>query len=313
MKWPGLDSKAIDHDQHRRFSHMNEQRYSIKDLENFTQIKAHTLRIWEQRYGLLKPRRTETNIRYYGEEDLKRILNVNLLYTRGVKISKIARMSDQEMRKQAQILIESRDVRFQAEIDQLIVSILQIDGEAIRGQIDKLHEELGMEELYSSIFLPLLQKIGELWQVNAIEVAHEHFFTNFYRDYIIYSTHRLASAPKHATLALLFLHEDEGHELSLLMNHYLLRSSGYRTVYLGQHTPIKEVIGTIQTLQPAIIVTAFVAKIDLKLFQEIISELSVYAQSSRILISGAQASFLRKYIPESFVFIDSPAEFKSQL
>ena len=288
---------------------MKDQKYSIRDLENFTHIKAHTLRIWEQRYDLLKPKRTETNIRYYNDDDLKRILNVNLLYTNGFKISKIARMSDQERQKQAQFLIQAHEFRFKSEVDSILVKILQYDDDGLRSHLNELREDLGMHELYESVIIPLLLKIGELWQVNALDVTHEHFFANLYRDFLIYSRHLLPKVTIKAPKALLFLHEDEGHELSLLMNRYLLTEKGYQTIYLGQHTPLDGVLATIQNVQPDLIVCSFISRIDPKQFEEIMKRLESSSSKSKVLLFGSHANLLKKNVPKKFNLVESPSQF----
>ena len=163
---------------------MTEIRYSIKDLENFTQIKAHTIRIWESRYGLLTPSRTDTNIRYYGEEDLKKILNINLLYTSGLKISKIAALTELEIISNSKALILEEDTDKQSEIDMLTVMILAFDGDAIKYYLDERLEKEELEDLYITVVIPLLEKIGQLWQVNSIDIIHEHYFSNIFREFI---------------------------------------------------------------------------------------------------------------------------------
>ena len=192
---------------------MIEVRYSIKDLENFTGIKAHTIRIWEQRYGLFVPKRTETNIRFYNEEDLKKILNINLLYTDGIKISKIAQLDYTEIREKAKYIIENRNVEEVPEINELIIAILEFDKTKVKDILN--NHPNGIFNQFSVIIIPFLAKIGELWQVNTIEVVHEHFFSNLYREFIISNINNLDSTDTNEKKALLFLHEEEQHEFSI--------------------------------------------------------------------------------------------------
>ena len=159
--------------------------YSIKDLENFTNIKAHTLRIWEQRYKLLEPRRTSTNIRYYNDADLKKILNVNLLYNNDYKISRIAVMSDEEIISKAKEFLLKENNAPQEHVSGFIKMILELDEAALLAKLSDLNAKLGTENLYTDVLVDLLKRIGELWQVDALSVTHEHFFSNLLRDFFI--------------------------------------------------------------------------------------------------------------------------------
>ena len=157
-------------------------RYSIKDLENFTQIKAHTIRIWEQRYGLLEPKRTDTNIRYYSEDDLKKILNINLLYNSGYKISKIALLSEEEIIEEAKSFILVTETDKQSEIDAITMLILDFNGSAIKKALGVELAKTKLDNMYEDIVIPLLNKIGQLWQVNSINIIHERYFSNIFRE-----------------------------------------------------------------------------------------------------------------------------------
>ena len=160
---------------------MSGLRYTIKDLENFTQIKAHTIRIWEKRYGLFSPKRTETNFRFYSEDDLKKILNIKLLYEAGSKISKIAELSDSEIIEASKELIQLQVNDKQKEIDALTLSILKFKGEEIKSFLNLALSESSLEELYQSTILPLLKKLGQLLQVNSLNIVHEHYFSIIFR------------------------------------------------------------------------------------------------------------------------------------
>lgn len=213
---------------------MSDLRYSIKDLENFTKIKAHTIRIWEQRYGLLTPKRTETNIRYYSENDLKKILNINLLYNSGYKISKIAMLSEHEIIDNAKSIILSSNNENQSEIDKLTLLILDFKGHKIKSYIEDLLKESTLDEVYESVFLPLLQKIGELWQVNSISVIHEHYFSTIFRQQLISEINEIKTPIDPLKTAVLFLHDNEEHEFGILMYCYLLRKMATTVIILDR-------------------------------------------------------------------------------
>lgn len=171
-------------------------RYSIKDLENYTEIKAHTIRIWEQRYNLLSPKRTDSNIRYYSHQDLKKILNINLLYLNGLKISKIAKLSENEITEQAKQIIVEKSVSGNEEVDTLLIAITSMDAEEIRRLLWQYDGQFDLRELYKNIIVPLLVKMGELWQTNSLSVAHEHHFSNILRDFYIVKINKLTPEKK---------------------------------------------------------------------------------------------------------------------
>ena len=171
---------------------MTEIRYSIKDLENFTQIKAHTIRIWESRYGLLTPSRTDTNIRYYGEEDLKKILNINLLYTSGLKISKIAALTELEIISNSKALILEEDTDKQSEIDMLTVMILAFDGDAIKYYLDERLEKYEsksssaqLSELNQLATVFALVSVGEVNNVEPLVLELVNKGDNVQKDLLI--------------------------------------------------------------------------------------------------------------------------------
>lgn len=277
---------------------MSENRYSIKDLENFTQIKAHTIRIWEQRYNMFEPKRTDTNIRYYNDSDLKKILNINLLYNHGYKISKIAALPEPEIINVAKEIIMKGESDFQSDIDHLILSILEFDKTSIISRLETRAEELSIEGLYDKIIIPTLLKIGELWQVNSFEIIHEHFFSNLLRDFLINKIHSLENSTDVLRSAVLFLHEEEEHELSLLMYHYLLKRKGYKCHYFGQNVPIAEVDFAVEKINPQMVVSVFVATVKEKVFGSIMTHLAEINKSSQVVISGSQLDSYPELIPK---------------
>jgi DNA-binding transcriptional MerR regulator len=286
---------------------MKEIRYSIKDLENFTGIKAHTIRIWEQRYNLLSPQRTDTNIRFYNEDDLKKILNINLLYSNGSKISKIAKLTDSEIIEKAKAIIEGRELIDLPEIDELIVAIIDFNKTKIKHILNSHSENLFT--LYSDIIIPFLNKIGELWQVNTIEVVHEHFFSNLYREFLINKIDKLESTDDNNKNVLLFLHEEEQHEFSILLFYYLFKSKGYNCYYMGQNLPLSNLDFTVKKLNPEYIISTSIAQINENQFQSFINHLTEHVKNSKVIISGYQTSIFKSIIPNSIGVINSKKTF----
>jgi len=271
--------------------------YSIKDLENFTQIKAHTLRIWEQRYSLLEPKRTDTNIRYYSDEDLKKILNINLLYSNGLKISKIALLSDHKIMSMAAELLMKNGVNSNDHVDVFIRYIIELNESAIQEKLKALHFELGMEDLYVKVMIPLLQRIGELWQVDTITVTHEHFFSNILREFFIVETGKISSPLKYKGKVVLFLHEHEQHELSLLFYYYLLRKRNYECYYLGQSVPMKDLKTFVEQMNPDYLFTSLIAEVDKDFFKKWLKEICGFIEPQKIFVGGYQVCKYVDLIP----------------
>ncbi|MBY0433434.1 MAG: MerR family transcriptional regulator, partial [Cyclobacteriaceae bacterium] len=208
-------------------------KYSIKELEKLSGIKAHTIRIWEKRHRIILPERTDTNIRYYSDDDLKKIINISLLNNNGVKISKIANLSTDELVKQVHVLSENKS-NTDIHIDQLVVAMIDMEEENFEKILAGLIIRYGFEKTIIEIVYPFLEKIGILWHTGNITPAQEHFISHLVRQKIIVAIDSLALAPKTSTRVVLFLPDEELHELGLLFHHYLVKKAGFRTYYLGQ-------------------------------------------------------------------------------
>ena len=219
------------------------QEFSIKDLENLTGVKAHTIRIWEQRYDLLHPERSATNIRTYSSEDLKRLLNVSLLIERGHKISKVASMSESQMVDVIQEGPSMNDSGDELVAQQrLKVSMMTYDEELFRSTMDECIERLGFESTVLRVCLPFLSEIGVLWLTNAICPANEHFMSNLLRQVLYAQIHQtqLPKSEESDEVLVLYLPEREIHDISLLFVHQLCRAHGRRSVFLGQSVPFDD-------------------------------------------------------------------------
>lgn len=284
--------------------------YSIKDLENFTQIKAHTLRIWESRYNLLEPKRTDTNIRYYSDEDLKKILNINLLYSNGLKISKIALLSDKKIISLATELLLKPGAHSSDHVDSFIRYITELNESAIQEKLKALNQELGVEDLYVNVMIPLLQRIGELWQVDTITVTHEHFFSNILREFFIIETGKIPNPIKFKGKVVLFLHEHEQHELSLLFYHYILRKRNYECYYLGQSVPTKDLKTFVAQMEPDYLFSSLIADVDKAFLQNWLIEICQIMSPQKIFIGGYQVLKYSKLIPNKVNQIQSTSDIK---
>ena len=217
-----------------------ETKYSIKDLENLTGIKAHTLRIWEKRYQILEPKRTETNIRYYNNDDLKKILNINLLNKGGFKISKIASLKDDEIKTKANNLLKDKNSSESKEINALTQSIIKLDTSEIEKILEKEYQEKGILRLYKETITPLLIRMGELWQLSTLNISHEHLFSNTLRKFIIVKTDEVKAEKQLNKSVLIFLTKGEHHEIPILFYNYFLKSFGWDSIYLGANVPTED-------------------------------------------------------------------------
>ena len=219
------------------------QQFSIKDLEHFTGVKSHTIRAWEQRYNLLVPKRTPTNIRYYSGDDLKKLLNVSYLMYHGIKISKIADLGDEALiDKVNEVQIEEGGLS--AVFSRLKLSMLNYD-EALFNEIVREHSnEYGLEKTVLEVFLPFLSQIGVLWLTNSICPAQEHFISHLMRQVLNSAVDCLQEDLKiDAPIAVLYLPEREIHDISLLFIHFLCRKYQIRSVFLGASVPFSDLMG----------------------------------------------------------------------
>jgi MerR family transcriptional regulator, light-induced transcriptional regulator len=214
--------------------------FTIKDLENLSGIKAHTIRIWEQRYSFLKPQRTDTNIRYYTSEELKTVLNIALLNKYGFKISHIDRMNDDEISSK---LITLTDSQAQQEkmINDLIGNMIDMEVDKFEAVIERHIRTKGIEKTITQLIFPYLERIGILWQTNHINPAQEHLVTNVIRQKLIVGIDSTAPVLNSSKTVLLFLPEGEFHEVGLLYMYFLLKSRGVKVYYLGANVPYKDV------------------------------------------------------------------------
>jgi len=214
--------------------------FTIKDLENLSGIKAHTIRIWEQRYSFIKPERTCTNIRYYSNDELKKILNVALLNKYGYKISHIDKMNDGEIKEKI-LALNQMEAQQERIVNELIKSMVDIDIERMEIILDKYILARGIEKTIIQIIFPFLEKIGILWLTNHINPAQEHLVTNIIRQKLIVGIDGIVTTLKVNKTVLLFLPEGEYHELGLLFMYYLLKSRGVTAIYLGCSIPLNDV------------------------------------------------------------------------
>lgn len=227
------------------------QEFSIKDLESFTGIKAHTIRMWEQRYGILEPQRTATNIRYYTDNDLKKLLNVSLLNALGYKISRIAEMADDEITKVIREANQNQS-KEQHYLNMLKISMLNYDEELFYSITNSYIEEVGVERTFLTLIIPFMNQMGLLWLTNAICPAQEHFISNLIRQrlFSLIDTHHDQQQPTDSPF-ILYLPQGEIHDISLLLVHYMAKVRGHKSIFLGQSVPFDDLLEVVKKFPKA--------------------------------------------------------------
>ncbi|WP_319503584.1 MerR family transcriptional regulator [uncultured Draconibacterium sp.] len=291
---------------------MKTEGYSIKDLETLSGIKAHTIRIWEKRYDLLKPERTDTNIRYYTDEDLKRMLNVSLLVRNGYKISKVAAWKEDDI-KQTVLDVAKTKKSEEGYIDQLLLFMVNFDNVGFTALINEIVEKYGIEEAMQNIFFVLFERIGTFWQVGSIFPSQEHYITNFIRQKIIAAIDSFGISNSKGKTILFYLPEEELHELSLLFYSYLAAKSGYNVIYLGQFVPFADLEKLRSHIELDFIFTAFISPVqkeDLEIYLEKLKELY---QHQKVFVTGWQIKEHAPKLPRNFKVVKDYREFKKYL
>lgn len=232
--------------------------YTIQDLENLSGIQAHTLRIWEKRYDLLHPVRGSNNIRYYSPQELRKWLNISALYHQGWKISKIAALSTTELVEHVRQATR-KDATGHLAMQSLIAAMLTFDQPLFDETVTQLLSQKPFREVFRTVFIPLLQETGLMWQTETITVAQEHFLSNLLRQKLLHQIEQLPSgiSTTDKNVYVLFLPANEVHELGLLFSYYELTLHGKRCIYLGQSVPVDSLRDLKNHFPRLVYVTAF--------------------------------------------------------
>jgi len=281
--------------------------FTIKDLENLTGVKAHTIRIWEQRYSFLKPQRTDTNIRFYNNQELKTILNIALLNKYGYKISHIDRMSEDEMKDK---IVSLANVQAQQErvVNELIQHMIDMRLEDYEDVLDNYIQSRGIEKTINQIIFPFMERIGVLWVTDHINPAQEHLVSNIIRQKLIVGIESVTSHIQIPRSVLLFLPEGEYHELGLLYIQYLLKSRGIGTLYLGANVPLDDVDYVVKAKKPDFLYTHLTSVSSGFSFERFLTNLTRLFDSTPIVISGRLTQAYEKKIPAKINFRRSLSE-----
>ena len=230
--------------------------YSIQDLERLSGIKAHTIRIWEKRYSLLTPGRTDTNIRYYNDDQLRKLLNTCTLISNGGKISKVSKLSESKISEEVEALMmpKSKDEQLDVFINKIIESGLTYNNQLFENSFASATLRLGLYKCYRHVILPALIKLGLMWGKKDLMPTQEHFITNLIKQKLFSAIDGLDAPETNSKRYLLFLPEHEDHEIGLLFAHYIIRKSGKTVIYLGQNVPTKDLETTIKQTNPDVLI-----------------------------------------------------------
>ena len=269
--------------------------FTIKDLENLSGIKAHTLRSWEQRYNFLKPNRTFTNIPYYSNDELKKILNIALLNKYGYKISHIDKMSEAEI-KEKLVSLNQLEAQQERIVNDLIKNMVDLDMENFEVTLDKFIMVRGVERAITQIIFPFLEKIGILWLTNHINPAQEHLVSNIIRQKLIVGIESVTSSVKVNKSVVLFLPEGEYHELGLLFIYYMLKSRGVQVIYLGSSIPMKDVAYVVNLKKPDLLFSHLTTVGTNFNFDRFLSNMSKTFPDTPTVISGLLTNTYEKKI-----------------
>ena len=283
-------------------------RYSIKELENLSGIKAHTIRIWEKRYGILKPDRTDTNIRFYSDKELKRLLNIVILNRFGIKISHIAKLTNPQMiEKVVDISADSSSAA--SSIENLVIAMVEMDEFKFDRIMSRYIMNEGFENAIIKIIFPFFEQIGLLWQTGSINPAHEHFVSNLFRQKLMVAIDSIkVTDNKNAEKVILFLPEGEYHELALLFYNYLIKKSGKLVYYLGSSIPFGDLIETGKMVNPDFLFLSLTLLLNKNGVGKYLKNLSEAFPSQKIFVTGLQIKGNIANLPSNVLKVSSPMD-----
>ncbi|MFZ1749436.1 MAG: MerR family transcriptional regulator [Saprospiraceae bacterium] len=284
--------------------------YSIKDLESLSGVKAHTLRIWEKRYGIIQPKRTDTNIRYYKDDDLQKILNITLLNRKGYKISKIASMRSDQIKQKVAELTEVGSV-FEDQLDTMMLSMFDLDESKFNIILDHQISSLGFEEAMNNVIYPLLDKLSFMWTAGSVKGVHETFVSNIIKRKTIVEIDKLSKSDINPDFrCLIYLPENETHELSLLFLHYILVKNKAKVINLGSSTSLIDVLEGFAIFKPGYVFTIFNDSFVETPLQPYLDELAKNVDDAQVLISGFQTASQALQLPHNVTILNSLMQLK---
>lgn len=288
--------------------------FSISQLEKFSGIKAHTIRIWEQRYNALQPNRSEGNTRYYDNDQLRRLLNIVSLSNRDYKVSELCVMPDQQLFKLVWELeneIENKPEEYF--ISQLILAGVSYDDSYFDKIFSHTLLRYGMKNTYLKVIYPVLVRTGLMWACDNLPIANEHFISNLFRQKLFTAIDALPPSKPESDSWLLFLPENEFHEVGLLLAHYLIRLSGKKVIYLGGNVPTQSVVAAAKEISCDHILLFLVHRNSDPEIRNYLTELNTNFKEKNIYVAGDQQLFKRLKKPKNIFFLPSVEDLEKQL
>jgi len=290
-----------------------EKKFTISDLENITGIKSHTIRMWEKRYGVIIPERTETNIRRYDETQLKKLINISFLNRNGIKISHLAKMSEEELdntlREYSQKIAPNDHI-----LNELISAMIEVNEVQFEKCINKLIIEYGFEETFLNHIFPFFNKVGSLWEAGSVMPSQEHFVSNIVRQKLLVESNYLPNVThERSKTVLLYLPEDEHHELGLLFAQYLIKKQNFKTLYLGQNVPNSDLQHFTKSFKPDFAITSIIHRMTKTKRDKILKDIHTSLKDVKVWLSGSGFSDIEEPYSSSFTYISSFTELNEKL
>lgn len=271
--------------------------FSIKDLENLSGIKAHTIRIWEKRYDILQPMRTDTNIRLYDLASLQKLLNITLLHDYGYKISKIATYPQDKIPSLVREIISSKTAKSHA-ISEFKMAMMNFDQELFFNTYNWLIAEKSFKEIFHQVFIPLMNELGLLWQSDTITPAHEHFISYLIKQKLLINTEKLQvlKQTKNDKVFVLSLPMNEIHELGLMYLNYEILLLGYKTIYLGESMPIENLKDLKKHFDSIVFVSYLTVQPERDILDDYIQKMSdeLVDDKTHLWFTGRMVEFINK-------------------
>ena len=287
--------------------------YSIKDLERITGVKAHTIRIWEKRYGIVEPARTESNIRLYCDMEVKKLMNVSILLRNGYKISKVAEFDQDELaRKVMDISMVSNG--HDSQIESLAVAMIEMDESRFEKLLNQAILKEGFENCVYHVLYPFFERVGVLWQAGSINPAHEHFITNLVKQkiYVAIDSIPLPTGPE-VKKFLLFLPEWELHELGLLVYDYMIKNRGFKVIYLGPNVPEEDIYTVSDYINPDYFLTGFASPVEKEKIESYILRIAERYPGKKLFLTGYQTRNISCNLPGHVTLLDSALQFSNEI
>ncbi len=285
--------------------------YSVAQVEALTGIKAHTLRIWERRYDFLSPMRTPTNIRYYSDEELKKLINFGILVRNGYRVSKLNQMAQEQVYEEVTKVLADPASESSDDMKGLTLSMLEMNEEDFDNIFERQVIKKGFLRAITESIYPFLQFVGVLWTTNKAMIAQEHYISNLIRQKIVGAIERLAIPSKGAMSIVLFQLEGEEHEIGLLLASFMAKEMGFNVYYLGLGVPVANIERVIEIAQPDLLMTIFVNP-KIKKVNAFVKAI-IKGNDVPFVLSGSAENLNAVVDSEQLLKVSDPLEFQSYL